>query len=248
MGISAVILTHNAARTLDRTLDSVRFCDEVIVIDDNSTDDTTAVAKRKKAVVYTRAVDDDFAAQRNFGLSKARGEWILFVDADEVVSPELAREIQEAVLNVDVSGFFLKRQDVLWGTPLRFGETAGVRLLRLGRSGKGKWHRPVHEEWKVVGVVGTLNAPLTHMPHQTVAEFLRDINWYSTINAKHFYETGTRVTVWQIIAYPLAKFFLNYVGKQGYRDGVVGSIVALMMSFHSFLTRAKIWQLQNQRG
>lgn len=248
MGISAVVLTRNAARSLEKTLASVRFCDEVIVIDDNSTDETIAIAKAKKATVYSRSVDGDFAAQRNFGLSKAKEDWILFVDSDEAVSPELAKEIREAIVKVDVNGFYLKRQDVLWGKPLQFGETAGVRLLRLARSAKGKWYRPVHEVWKVAGVVGTLATPLSHMPHQTVAEFLRDINDYSTINAKHFYETRKRVHLWQIILYPVAKFFVNYIGKQGYRDGVEGCIVALMMSFHSFLTRAKIWQLQKKRG
>jgi glycosyltransferase involved in cell wall biosynthesis len=248
MGISAIVLTHNAAQTLEKTLASVRFCDEVIVIDDNSTDETVAIAKAKKATVYVRAVDGDFAAQRNFGLSKARGDWILFVDSDEVVSPILAKEIKSATVQVDVNGFYLKRQDILWGKPLRFGETAHVRLLRLARSAKGKWHRPIHEVWKVSGVVATLTTPLSHMPHQTVTEFLRDINSYSTINAEYLYNAGTRVSLWHIIAYPVAKFLINYVGKQGFRDGVPGSIIALMMSFHSFLTRAKLWQLQKQRG
>ena len=248
MGISAVILTKNSSKTLRATLESVSFCDETLVIDDHSTDTTLTIAKATRAIVFTRALESDFAAQRNFGISKASHEWILFIDSDEVVTEELREEIQAAIRNVDVNGFFLKRRDVLWGKPVLYGETAEVRLMRLAKKGSGKWTRPVHEVWNVTGIVGTLENPLMHLPHPTVADFLSDINSYSTINAMHFYKSGTRTSVWQIVGYPTAKFFQNYLVRQGFRDGMPGIIVALMMSFHSFLTRAKLWQLQKQQG
>lgn len=247
MGISAVILTHNNEDTLKAALTSVAFCDEILIIDDHSTDKTLAIAAKSGAVVHTRALNGDFAAQRNFGLSLARGEWVLFIDSDEEVSKELAREIQEVEQKVDVSGFYLKRQDILWGKPLYHGETQKVRLLRLARKGKGVWKRPVHEVWNITGVVGTLEHPLIHTPHPNVAHFLDDINTYSTINAAHFFGEGTRVSGWQMVAYPVGKFFQNYILRQGYMDGMPGIIVSLMMSFHSFLTRAKLWQLQQRR-
>ncbi|MBI5019004.1 glycosyltransferase family 2 protein [Candidatus Gottesmanbacteria bacterium] len=248
MGISAVVLTQNCASTLAATLESLSFCDEIIVIDDHSTDDSGAIAKKYDAVVYTRSLDGDFAAQRNFGLAKATHDWVLFIDSDEVVSQALAHEIREAIQSVDVKGFYVKRRDILWGTPMVHGETADVRLLRLAKKGSGKWTRPVHEVWNVTGVVGTLEHPLDHTPHPSVADFLSDINHYSTINAAHFYKSGVRVTVWQIIGYPIAKFIRNYVIKRGYKDGTPGIIVALMMSFHSFLTRSKLWHLQKQQA
>lgn len=247
MGISAVILTQNSTPALEAALRSVSFCDEVLVVDDHSTDGLSVIAQKYGARVYTRPLDGDFAAQRNFGLSKASQEWVLFIDSDEVVPVELAHEIREAIQSVDVKGFFLKRRDILWGVPLMHGETASVRLLRLARKGGGKWTRPVHEVWNVTGVVGTLEHPLDHMPHPTVADFLSDINRYSTINAAHFHRLGVRASVWQIIGYPVAKFIRNYVIKSGYKDGTPGMIVALMMSFHSFLTRSKLWQLQKNQ-
>ena len=94
MGISAVILTHNNEDTLHTTLASVKFCDETLVIDDHSTDKTSSVAEKTGVMVYPHGLDGNFATQRNFGLSKARGEWVLFVDSDEVVSKALANEIQ----------------------------------------------------------------------------------------------------------------------------------------------------------
>lgn len=244
---SVVILTRNNQATIAATLRSVTFCDEILVVDDHSTDQTVGIAKKLGVKVITRTLNGDFAAQRNFGFSKAQGDWVLFVDSDEVVPEELKNEITEAVKTIDVNGFYVKRRDVLWGRTLRYGETESVRLLRLARKGKGMWLRPVHEVWKVAGPVATLETPLDHTPHPDVAHFLSDINGYSTINAKHLYDTGVRTSWWHIVIYPTAKFFQNYVLRKGFLDGTPGLIVALMMSFHSFLTRAKLWQLRSTR-
>lgn len=246
MGISAVILTHNSASTLKQALDSVMFCDEVIIIDDASTDATVAIAQKLGVTVYHRSLNQDFAAQRNFGISKATHTWVLFVDDDEIVPKDLQVEIHNAVNRIDAHGFFLRREDVLWGHVLRYGETANVRLLRLAQKNKGTWKRSVHEVWDVPGVVGTLTHALRHTPHPTVADFLADVNDYSTINAAYFFDTGVRTNVWQIIGFPLAKFFQNYIWRRGFMDGMPGIIVSLMMSFHSFLTRSKLWQMQRQ--
>jgi len=248
MGISAVVLTHNNEDTLASTLESVKFCDEVLVIDDNSEDKTRSIAEKSGAMVYERELGGNFAAQRNFGLSKARGEWGLFVDSDEEVPESLAREVKEAVLQVDVNGFYLKRQDVMWGKPLLHGETQNVRLIRLAKKGKGQWQRPVHEVWNVTGVVGTLINPLRHTPHPNVAHFLDDINTYSTINAAYLFEEKARVSWLQILLYPVGKFFQNYILRLGFLDGMPGITIAIMMSFHACLTRAKLWQLQQNRG
>lgn len=240
-------MTHNNEQSLERTLTSVGFCDEIVVIDDRSLDKTVTIAKRLGSTVITRTVDDDFAAQRNFGLEKAKGPWVLFVDSDEVVPTALAKEIKEAILRVDVQGFYLKRQDVLWGRRLRYGETGQVRLLRLGKKGKGTWVRPVHETWNITGVVATLPTPLEHVPHPNITEFLADINRYSTINAMHFYRKHEPIAWWHIPLYPAAKFLQNYVFRRGFLDGMPGAVVSLMMSFHSFLTRAKLWQLYHPK-
>ncbi len=245
MGISAVVLTRDNQDSIRQTLESIAFCDEILVIDDCSKDQTSTLARQSGATVYTRALNGDFAAQRNFGLTQATGDWVLFVDSDEVVSEALAKEIRDVIGKVDVNGFFLKRQDVMWGKPLLHGETDGVRLLRLAKKGKGEWVRPVHEVWKIVGVVGTLTQPLRHFSHQNVAQFLSDINAYSTINAAYLARLKVRASWWHIFGYPAAKFIQNYIFRKGFLDGIPGMILALMMSFHSFLTRAKLWKLSH---
>ncbi len=252
--ISAVVISHNNELTIGKTLQSLSFCDELIVIDDFSTDQTVQIAKKEGAIVYQHKLNGDFAAQRNFGLGKAKGpastrgeptrggEWVLFIDSDEIVSDSLAKEIQKVVA-IDCVGFYVKRQDWLFGRKLLHGETERVRLLRLARKNVGKWVRPVHEVWQIKGLTGTLDAPLDHFPHPNVAQFIDSVNRYSSINATYLHDQHVKVLWWHILAYPTAKFFMNYIRRRGFLDGTQGAIVAIMMSMHSFLTRAKLWLL-----
>jgi len=251
--ISAVILTKNNETTLEKTLASVSFCDEILVIDDYSSDGTVAFAKKQKATVIEHHLENDFAKQRNFALEKTKGDWVLFVDSDEIVSEQLKKEIIKKVtsdksqVTSKTNGYYVRRVDFFMGKELKHGETADVRLLRLAQKGAGKWVRSIHEVWDVQGKKETLCYPLLHYPHPDVAQFLTDINWYSTINAQYFFDTGVRMHGWQIIVYPVAKFFVNYITKLGFLDGTAGMVMALMMSFHSFLTRGKLWELQQKQ-
>lgn len=240
--ITAIVLSHNDENTIERTLTSIAFCDERIVIDDFSGDKTTDIAASLGVKVYQRQLKNNFAAQRNFGLTKATGEWVLFIDSDEVVSRALATEIQKA-LTIDCAGFYIRRTDWLFGKKLLHGETGKVRLLRLAKKGAGSWERPVHEVWKIKGFIGELTNALDHFPHPNVAQFIDEINTYSTINAHHLYSKGIKSSFWHILAYPVAKFFVDYFWYLGFLDGTAGAVVALAMSFHSFLTRSKLWLL-----
>lgn len=247
--ISAVVLTKNNADIMKKTLLSLSFCDEIIVIDDYSSDETVSLSKKHGAVVCKRHLSDDFSKQRNFGLSKAKGDWVLFVDSDELVTKNLQEEIEKRVKEESgVNGYYIKRTDFFLGKELQHGETAGVRLLRLAKKGTGIWTRPVHEVWNVEGKTETLQFPLLHFPHPNVAQFLNDINYYSSLNARHFHKEGVRTSCIEIIVYPSAKFFVNYIAKLGFLDGTAGIVMALMMSFHSFLTRGKLWELQQRKS
>lgn len=237
--ISAVVLTCNDEKIIKRCLDCLAWCDEVIVIDDESKDNTPAIVKKMGAKLFSRKLNENFSAQRNFGLSKAKNNWVLFVDSDEIVSDALAKEIEK--IDTDVDGYYIRRSDFMWDKKLNYGETANVKLLRLAKKNSGKWERPVHETWNIAGNVGELVHPLLHYPHSNVAQFIAEINRYSTLNANYFYTKGVHTNILQIVAFPAAKFFLNYVWRLGFLDGTAGAIVAVFMSFHSFLTRAKLY-------
>ena len=250
--ITGVVLSYNDEKVIERCIKSIRWCDEIIIIDDESTDGTIDIAKKLGAKVFTRPLRDDFSSQWNFGLSKAINDWVLFVDSDEVVSEELADEIKEVVSMPNakcqmLNGFFLRRKDYFLGKGLTHGEMGNIKLLRLAKKDAGKWRQPVHEEWKIAGKMKTLGTPLLHYPHQNVAQFLEEINRYSSVYAQYLHSQGIKEPAWQIIGKPAFKFLLNYIWRLGFLDGTAGLVVALMMSFHSFLVRSKLWKLWNCR-
>ena len=244
--ISVVILTKNEEKNIVDCLESLSWYDEIIIIDDNSEDRTLEVAKKMGAKVFTRSLDNDFSKQRNFGLEKADGDWVLFVDADERVSKELREEIQSSIKKDNSDAYVIKRTDSIWGKKLKYGETGNIVLLRLARKNKGKWEGKVHEEWKIEGRIDTLKNHLDHYPHPTVSEFLSDINFYTDLRAKDLFEKGIKSNFISILVYPTAKFLSNYFLKLGFLDGIQGLVLALMMSFHSFLVRGKLWHLWNK--
>lgn len=243
--ISAVVLTKNEERNLERCLGSLSWCEEIIIVDDFSSDKTVEIAKKFKAVVIQRKLDADFSGQRNFGLKRAKNEWVFFVDADEVVLPDLAQEISSHLKSVSLSvvGFKINRRDFFGGKWLKYGESGDSRPLRLARKNAGSWKGKVHEIWSIDGEVENLKNYLEHYPHQTIGEFLEDVNFYSSLRSQELFEAKQPAGIFEIIIYPLGKFFENYFIRLGFLDGEPGIIYALMMSLHSFLVRAKLYQL-----
>lgn len=252
MRISCVILAKNEEKNIADSINSVIWCDEVIVIDDCSKDKTVQIAKKFGVRIFKYSLDDDFSSQRNFGIERAKGDWVLFIDADERVTEELKNEIQSVIssqilLEQKLRGFYIRRADIFFGKKLAYGETGNIKLLRLGEKNYGKWEGNVHERWRIEGSIGELKNPLLHYPHPTINDFLKKINFYTTLRAQGLHAEGKRVNWVSILAYPLGKFVLNFVIKFGFIDGVAGLIFSTMMSFHSFLVRSKLWILTNKK-
>lgn len=247
--ITAVVLTSNEADNIRRCLSSLIWCDEIILLAD-ITDNTVSLAKRtirgKKLRVFNVKIRDNFAKLRNFALKKVKTRWVLFIDADEEVTAGLAIEISRAINNEYLKGFYIPRRDYFLGRWLRFGETGNIKLLKLGRKDSGLWRRSVHEVWDIAGKVGELDSPLFHYPHPTIGEFIERVNRWTTLDAAEFYKSGVRSGWWKMIVYPAGKFVRNYIVKLGFLDGIPGLLFALIMSFHSFLTRAKLYMLHEK--
>jgi glycosyltransferase involved in cell wall biosynthesis len=245
--LSAVLITKNEEKNIESCLASLSFCDEVVVVDDASSDRTALLAEKYGARVYKRELKGDFAAQKNFGMEKTVGDWILFVDGDERVSVDLKNNIIRAVeTDGDIFAYYIKRRDFWWERELRFGETKKVRnrgLVRLVKKKAGVWYGKVHEELACRNKVGFLDGFLDHYPHPTLSEFIREINNYSSIRANELKKEGVGTNIVQIVLWPAAKFILNYFVYLGFLDGPAGFAYAFLMSFHSFLVRAKLYQL-----
>ncbi len=244
--ISAVIITKNEEQNIRNCINSLKFCDEIIVIDDYSKDKTPIIARTLGAKVFFRKLGNDFSSQRNFGLSKTKSRWVLFLDADEIVTAELQKEILQKLskpVNY-TSGYFFKRTDYIWKTEVKHGEVGDVRLLRLARRDAGKWDRYVHEHWHVIGMTEYMSQPIKHYPHPTVKEFLFEVNHRSTLHALANKMEGKKANLFIIIFYPVYKFIYGYILRGGFLDGMVGFVIAMIMSLHSFMSWSKLWFIQ----
>ena len=134
------------------------------------------------------------------------------------------------------------------GKWLKYGETASVKFLRLAKKEAGKWKRPVHEIWQIKGRVGDLKNPIVHDRDMSISQFLERINKYSSLRAKELYQKKIKANAFLIIVYPIGKFMQNYFFRLGFLDGKPGFVMAIMMSIHSFLVRAKLYLLWKNKG
>jgi glycosyltransferase involved in cell wall biosynthesis len=200
----------------------------------------------------------DFAAAHNAELAKAKTPWVLFVDSDEKITPALKEEILSITSNLSPNlydAYYIPRLDTFLGKQLHHGETGNAKFIRLARKDFGSWIRPVHEVWQPrrgesmysPAKIGILTNPLLHTPHSSISSFLEKINKYSTIEAEYRYKEGIRSNLFKIWLYPFAKFKWNYFYRLGFMDGVPGTIMAIMMSFHSYLTWTKLYLLWHKK-
>ena len=252
MNLTCVILARNEEKNIKDCISNLDFCDEILVIDDNSSDKTVERCQMSdvRCKIYKRSLNGDFASQRNFGLDKAKGKWVLFVDADERITRQLSDEMIKVTSDptLHYNGYYIKRQDFLWDETLKYTEAGNIKLLRLAKKGAGLWKRKVHEVWEVKGKVGFLHHPIIHHSHANLSQFLEDINNLSSLHAKANYEEGKRSSLIKIIFWPQAKFIDNFFIKLGLLHGVRGFVISVLMTFHSYLAWSKLWLLQKNRS
>jgi len=236
--ITAVVLAHRIDSNLYSTLNSLDFVPHILLLLDSSKPIKTD-SFSDKITVFTRPLAGDWAAQRNYALEQVATRWALFVDADEIVTPALAREISQVVNDSQFQGYYLPRQDRFLGRTLHFGETGRIHLLRLARKDAGIWVRPVHETWQISGPTSVLKHPLLHFPHPTINSFLSKLNHYTSLEASFRQTQGETFSLFKTLVFPPAKFFHNYFFKLGFLDGFPGFVMAFMMSLHSLCAKIK---------
>ena len=244
-----VLITHNAAHPLPRTLEAVSWADEILIVDSGSTDGTVEIAERMGARVVVQADWQGFGYQKNFALSLATGDWILVLDADEVVDPELATEIQRVTRSGagEMAGYAVERVNYFCGVRLRFGLWRPVFLPRLFRKGRGRVSDDVvHERVVVDGPVARLEGPLHHYTSESVVDRIRKNDEYSSIIARVRYQAGRRVSLLQLLLIMPATLFRDLVLRKGLLDGRAGLIVAVTGAFYDFSKYAKIWELERR--
>jgi glycosyltransferase involved in cell wall biosynthesis len=239
-----VVVTLDEGDRIRACLESVAWADELIVVDAESQDKTAAVARELTDHVFVRPWPG-FAAQKNFGLDQARGDWILSLDADEVVSPALREEITAIVHDGGSHvGYSVPRRNVFWGRWVRHGGLYPDWQLRLFQRGRGRFgERSVHESVAVDGSVGRLGGHLEHRSYRDVADFLQRADRYSTLAAEDWLAAGRPCRpLLDLVARPLARFVGMYVGRAGFLDGWRGFLLAVLYGYYVLLRSAKVWE------
>ena len=252
--LSVTVIAKNEAADIGAALASVAWADELIVVDSGSTDDTTAIARQHTAHVVVREWPG-YAAQKNHAASLATHHWILSLDADERVTPELAREIQ-ALLATDppLPGYRVPRVTWHLGRWIRTTDWYPDDQLRLYDRRAAEWTGTyVHESVSVRGsagrrasrTVGRLRGELQHFAYRDVSDHLETIDRYTTYAARQMHEDGRRARLVRIAVHPALAFLRNYLARGGIRDGAPGLIISALNAYYVFLKFAKLWELQH---
>ncbi len=244
--ISVIIITKDEEKNILDCLKSVDWADEIIVVDSESTDRTVELAKQFTDKIFIRKWEG-YVSQKRYALSLATNEWVLSVDADERITPELKEEILN-LSPADFSGFRIRRKNFLLKKEITSCGWEKDYQLRLMRKDKASFSdRLVHEKFIVDGKVGTLNNPMLHYTFSSFSEYFSKINHYSSLKAQELFAKKKSINSWTIFSHTVAAFFAFFIIKRGFKDGVYGLIISLLHSVSTMMNYIKLWELQNKK-
>jgi glycosyltransferase involved in cell wall biosynthesis len=242
MTISSIIITYNEEKNIRDCLESLKWADEIIVVDSESQDKTTKIAEELGAKTYSQEWQG-YGRQKNYALGKATGDWILSIDADERVTPELAREIQEKLSSHSFSGYKIARKTYFLDKWIKYGGWYPGYVLRLFQAGKARFaEKEVHEYLELNSEAGYLKNPLLHYTDDTLDHYLDKFQRYTSLASKELYVHRKRVSLSDLFLRPILFFLKMYVAKRGFLDGIHGFILAVLSSFYVFVKYAKLWE------
>jgi glycosyltransferase involved in cell wall biosynthesis len=245
MKISAVIITNNEEARLEGALKSLHgIASEIVVVDCHSTDATVKVARKYTDKVFERGWTS-FADQKNFANSKAAFPWILSLDADERVSPELRQELLKLEeIEPECSGFSIPRLVYYLRRWIRHSGWYPDRKIRLFRKNKARWEGEyVHERLVVDGRIEKLKGPIHHFTYRNIAEHLVRINKFSDLGAQKLYAHKKKCRWYHLLCLPFFRFVRAYVWKRGFLDGFAGLVISVLTGYAVFVRYAKLREI-----
>ena len=244
--LSVIIITKNEAVHIGRCLESVAWADEIIVLDSGSEDETVSICQQYTDKVY---VTDwpGFGIQKQRALDKARGDWVLSIDADEVVTAGLREEIEQAIQQTNFQAYEIPRLSTYCGRQMRHSGWWPDYVLRLFVRNSGRFSEAiVHERVLVEGEVGRLVTPFLHDTAVDLEEILAKVNSYSTLGSKMLSEKGVQSSIIKAVLKGLWTFNRTYWLKAGFLDGAQGLMLAISNAEASYYKYLKLWALQHK--
>ncbi|MFZ4855506.1 MAG: glycosyltransferase family 2 protein [Desulfuromonadaceae bacterium] len=244
--LTVVILTKNEEQVISRCINSVPFATEILVIDSESTDSTCTIAADLGARIVIEPWPDNFAVQRNRGDAHVQTGWILHLDADETVSPDMEKGLvaffSTKIDDQITAGRFL-RKELIFGKWIKHGGWYQQHKVRLYRKGAGEWSGRVHENFSgFPGEPFTFDGSILHDSYTDIHTFIDKFNRYSTIDAEEGFASGRKFSLFRLFFQPLERFLGRYVVHRGYRDGMHGFVLAALIGMNYFLRYIKLWE------
>ncbi len=243
--LSVVISAFNEEKKIEDCLKSVSFADEIIFVDNSSTDKTEEIARKYTENIYEQKNDPSaIDLQKNFGFTKASHEWILSIDADEEVSKKLADEIRTRIKNnVKENGFWIPRKNIIFGKWIEHTGWYPDYQLRLFKKGKGKFkEKHVHKIIKLDGESEKLKSPIIHYNYENISQFLQKMLLYTENEANQLIEKGYNLAWQDSIRFPTKEFVSRFFAREGFKDGLRGLVLSLLMAFYHLVVFVNIWE------
>ncbi len=243
--LSCIVLTLNEQKHLGDCLASLNWADEVIVFDSFSTDNTEVTAK-EHGVKFIQHKFENYGAQRDAALKATRADWVFFVDADERATPELEKEIRAVTASPSAVGWWVPRHNYIFGKLTLHAGWYPDYQLRLLKRDRAHYDptRPVHELVKLDGAEGYLKSPLIHLNYETVDEFINKQNYYAHYDAERLRLEGKRAKLQNLITRPMQEFWRRFITYQGWRDGLHGLRLSLLMGYFQFVVYRSLYETQ----
>lgn len=246
--ISVVISAYNEEKKIKECLKSVSWADELIVVDNSSSDATPTIAKNNGAKVITRENNPMLNINKNFGFSKATGDWILSLDTDERVTKELMEEIKSKIQNSTskITGYWIPRKNIIFGRWIQSDMWWPDYQLRLFKKGKGKFpQKHVHEYLMVEGDTEKLTQAFVHENYTSVSQYLSKLDTYTNSEVENLVQNGKKVTWTDAISFPTNDFLKIFFAQRGYKDGLHGLVLSLLQAFYMEVVFVKMWERQD---
>lgn len=249
MRISAVIITFNEEDRLPDALASLQgIADEIVVVDSYSTDRTLAIARAAEARVWQNRFED-YGRQKNFALGKAAHEWILNLDADERVSPELKRailDLKEKAAPPEVAAFAINRKTFYLGRWIRHSGWYPDRKIRLFRKSSATWQGRIHEKLLVTGGVSRLGGDILHFTYRDIGDHVRRLDRYANFQAEEIVRRDINLLLPRLLILPPVTFLRHYIWKMGLFDGFPGLVIATVSSWGTALKYLKAMAMKRR--
>ena len=246
MKLSVGIITYNEERILGKTLEAVReLADEIIIVDSNSSDATIEIARSKGATVYTENWKG-FGPQKNSVIDKCKGEWILLIDADEVISKELKETIKTIIDGKNKYEVYdINRCSVCFGKELKYGGWSNQYATRLWKKGSVKVSdNLVHEEFQTMSTKGKIKEKIYHHTYLTLSDYITRFDRYTTLGAEEYVKRGKKSSFFNIVINPFFKFIRMYIFRLGFLDGIEGLIIALFSGMYTMTKYFKLREME----